>query len=202
MRLAAIVGICLLTSCALGSSAPLVLQATESQDSHLGYSTSQSSAGQSPSNQQKTSSNPAATAIAPCPENSQSTSTAKSDCKPPTKTRKHRKSIAPPTSAQAGPPKTVVPNGGTDDPTVNLSPGVTPQQASREVDSTNKLLATSDANLKKVSGHPLNSSQQDTVKQIKSYMEQAKTAASDGDLQRAYNLAVKANLLSAELAGH
>jgi len=40
------------------------------------------------------------------------------------------------------------------------------------------------------------------VKQIKSYMEQAKGAAKDGDVQRAYNLAVKANLLSAELAEH
>jgi len=64
------------------------------------------------------------------------------------------------------------------------------------------LLATSDANLKKISGRQLNASQQDTVKQIKSYMDQAKKAATGGDVQRAYNLAVKANLLSAELAGH
>jgi hypothetical protein len=32
-------------------------------------------------------------------------------------------------------------------------------------------------------------------------MEQAKEAENDGDVQRAYNLALKANLLSAELAG-
>jgi hypothetical protein len=70
------------------------------------------------------------------------------------------------------------------------------------MESTNQLLATSDANLKKVSGRPLNASQQDTVKQIKSYIDQAKNAAKAGDAQRAYNLAVKANLLSAELAGH
>jgi len=70
------------------------------------------------------------------------------------------------------------------------------------MESTNQLLATSDANLKKIAGRQLSESQQDTVKQIKTYMEQAKNAANGGDLQRAYNLAVKANLLSAELVGH
>lgn len=106
------------------------------------------------------------------------------------------------TNTTPGPTKTVVRNGGTDDSSLNLSSGVSPQQASREADSTNKLLATSDVNLKKISGRQLSPSQQDTVKQIKSYMDQAKKAANDGDLQRAYNLAVKANLLSAELAEH
>jgi len=85
---------------------------------------------------------------------------------------------------------------------VALSPDLSPQQASHQIESTDQLLATSDANLKKISGRQLSANQQDTVKQIKSYMEQAKTAANGGDVQRAYNLAVKANLLSAELVGH
>jgi hypothetical protein len=38
--------------------------------------------------------------------------------------------------------------------------------------------------------------------QIRSYMQQAKEASASGDLERAYNLAVKAHLLSNELAGH
>jgi hypothetical protein len=84
---------------------------------------------------------------------------------------------------------------------VDLSPGLSPQ-ASQQSERTKQLLASSDANLKKISGRQLDESQQDTVKQIKSYMDQAKTAANDGDVQRAYNLAVKANLLSAELVGH
>ena len=103
--------------------------------------------------------------------------------------------------AGSGPTKTVVPNGGTADTTVNLSPGLSPQQASHQIESTNQLLATSDANLKKIAGRQLSANQQDTVKQIKSYMEQARTAANGGDGRRAYNLAVKANLLSAELVG-
>jgi hypothetical protein len=210
MRLAAIVGICVLSFCALGNTAPVaardILQATQSEDNPPGNSTPQSSPTQSPTDQEKTadrSPGSSQTAPAPCPENSQSTSTAKADCKPATKTRTHRKTIAPAqTNKNPGPTKTVVRNGGTDDSNLNLSPGVSPQQASREANSTNKLLATSDANLKKISGRQLNASQQDTVKQIESYMDQAKKATNDGDLQRAYNLAVKANLLSAELAGH
>jgi hypothetical protein len=84
---------------------------------------------------------------------------------------------------------------------VNLSPDPSPQ-ASQQSDRTRQLLESSEANLKKISAHPLDESQQDTVKQIESYVDQARKAADDGDVQRAYNLAVKANLLSAELAGH
>ncbi len=128
----------------------------------------------------------------------------KSDCKPPAtpanKTRKrHHKAVAP---AGTGPSKTVVRNGGTTDPAVDLSPGLSRQQASHRIESTNQLLAASNENLKKISGRQLSANQQDTVTQIKSYMEQAKGAANDGDVQRAYNLALKASLLSAELAGH
>lgn len=204
--MAAIVGICLLLICALGNSAPVaavvVLPVTQSQDNQPDNSTP-STARQSPIDQQKNADSGTSSATAPCPSNSQSSSTAKPDCKPAAKTRKHRKSVAPAqTTTTSGPTKTVVRNGGTNDSSVNLSPGVSPQQASRQTDSTNKLLATSDANLKKISGRQLSASQQDTVKQIKSYMDQAKKAATGGDVQRAYNLAVKANLLSAELAGH
>lgn len=84
---------------------------------------------------------------------------------------------------------------------MDLSPEPNSGQTA-QLKSTNDLLTTSDENLKTISGRQLTASQQDTVKQIKSYMEQAKTAANDGDVQRAHNLAVKANLLSAELAGH
>lgn len=94
-----------------------------------------------------------------------------------------------------------MPKGSVEEPIVDLSPTPSAQQASRR-DAYNQLLATIDANLQKIASRTLSESEQDTVKQIKSYMEQAKGAADDGDAQRAYNLAVKANLLSAELAGH
>jgi len=133
----------------------------------------------------------------------------KPDCKPtasnPTKTRKHRRShkaAAPAASrAETGPTKRVVRNGSTADPTVDLSPRPNQQQASQK-EKTDQLLAISNANLKKLSGRQLSANQKDTVNQVNSYIEQAKGAANDGDVQRAYNLALKANLLSAELVGH
>jgi len=75
------------------------------------------------------------------------------------------------------------------------------QVASQELNSTNQLLASAGANLKQIANRQLDDAQQDTVRQIKSYMEQAKTAAANGEVQRAYTLANKANLLSADLAG-
>jgi hypothetical protein len=218
MPLAAILGMCLLLPWPRPSLVPsmramAVWQSTQSQENQPSNSSPQSSAAQPPTDQQKASDQsaappqPPAATTPPCPENS---STVKSDCKPTestgAKTKKHHrthKAVAPAgTPAETGPTKTVVRNGGTADPTVDLSPDLSPQQASHQIESTNQLLATSDANLKKISGRQLSANQQDTVKQIKSYMEQAKGAANDGDVQRAYNLALKANLLAAELAGH
>jgi hypothetical protein len=225
MFLAAILEACLLLAgrCANfvpSAHAAVLLPITQQPGSPQSNSSSQNSSDQpstsQPStNQQKTadqstsSSQSSAATTAPCPQSSPSGSRPKSDCKPTkstaAKTRKHHptpKPVVPAGTPDAGStPKTVVKNGGTDDSPVALSPGVSPQQASRETDSTNKLLAASDANLEKASGRQLSANQQDTVKQIKSYMKQAKDAEDEGDVQRAYNLAVKANLLSAELAG-
>ena len=99
-----------------------------------------------------------------------------------------------------GPPeRRVIRNGSATDPTTQISPSVPPQKASSQMENTNSLLSTADANLKSISGAQLSASQEDMVKQVKTYMEQAKTAAGAGDLERANNLATKAQLLSAEL---
>lgn len=92
-------------------------------------------------------------------------------------------------------------NGGTSDPMVAISPTQTQQQASQELSTTNQLLANADDNLKQVTRRHLSTDEEDTVKQIQVYMEQARTAIKNGEAQRAYNLANKANLLSADLAG-
>ena len=70
------------------------------------------------------------------------------------------------------------------------------------MEETNRLLAAADLNLKDVAVRGLNASEQATVKQIRSYMDQAKAAADSGDVERAYNLANKANMLAADLNGH
>lgn len=101
-----------------------------------------------------------------------------------------------------GPRKKVVRNGSTADPVVQLAPSVTDQQASQQRQSTTQLLAATDANLSKISARQLSSSQQDMVNQIRNYVQQAKEAEKAGDLQRARNLAFKAQLLSDEVLRH
>ena len=76
------------------------------------------------------------------------------------------------------------------------------EQASSQRQSTTQLLAATDANLKQISSRQLNSTQQDSVSQIRKYMEQAKAAEKAGDVQRAHNLASKALLLSDDLVKH
>jgi hypothetical protein len=108
----------------------------------------------------------------------------------------------PKTATGDGPAKVVVPNGSTTDPKVQLAPGLSQQQASRQRHKINQLLAACTASLKKLSGRQLNPSQQDVVGQIRMYVEQARAALASGDLQRAENLATKANLLADNLAKH
>ena len=117
-----------------------------------------------------------------------------------------RKRKPPPPSRTGEPPpgeptKTVVRNGGASDTKVAISPGMSDQQASQKLQKTNRLLSSTDANLKQIEPRQLSASQQDTVKQIKNYVDQAKEAANKGDVERAYNLASKANMLSADLVG-
>lgn len=95
------------------------------------------------------------------------------------------------------PKKTVVRNGGTTEPPVQLTgtdPAKQPSQA-----TTTELLAATEENLKKLSGRELNADQQQTLTQIRQFMEQSRQATAAGDLEQAQNLASKARLLSDEL---
>lgn len=119
--------------------------------------------------------------------------------KTPSKKRRHKKPATPPSET---PEKKVVRDGGTTDPVVQLAPGMSEEQASSQRQSTSQLLGATDANLKQISSRQLNASQQDSVSQIRKYMEQAKAAENTGDVQRAHNLASKALMLSDDLAKH
>ena len=136
----------------------------------------------------------------PCPGNPGGTTGPQAPCNP-LKRRKHR-TLPPAADPSGAPSKKVVRNGSTAEPAVQLGPGVSQQQASHQVQLTNQLLASTDANLKTAAGRKLTVEQQETMKQIQSFMKESKTAASDGDVQRAYTLATKANLLSSDLVGH
>lgn len=97
------------------------------------------------------------------------------------------------------PPKKVVRNGGSDEPTVQLTGGTAAEQAVHQRSTTDQLNAATEANLEKVKGRKLSPSQQEMKSQIKQFMEQSKTAVAAGDLERGHNLALKAHLLSDEL---
>jgi outer membrane biosynthesis protein TonB len=122
--------------------------------------------------------------------------------KTPAKKRRPRPKKVPVEQPADAPKKVIVNNGGAPDPTLQLSPGVNPEAASRQRQSTNLLLSTAESNLKATEGRQLNPSQQDMVTQVREYLKQAKASADGGDLQRAHNLAFKAKLLSDELAKH
>ena len=96
--------------------------------------------------------------------------------------------------------KVVVRNGGVRESGAQISPGVNDQQAQQQRTVTNQLLATTDANIKKMSGRQLTSTQQSMLDQVNTYVRQSKVAADTGDISRAHMLAVKAQLLSNELA--
>lgn len=139
----------------------------------------------------------------PCPASSDSNSSKPFDCAPAAngKHKKRRPPVQNDEPDSSGPTKTVIRNGGLTDAVISISPSLTGQQAAEKQRSTNQLLAATDANLKTISSHQLTPVDQDTLRQIKSYVEQSKVASNDGDLERAYNLANKAKLLSTDLAG-
>jgi len=94
------------------------------------------------------------------------------------------------------PPKIVVRQGGTSEQSIQLAGG---DQGSPKKDSVNQMLESTEGNLKKISGQSLNTTQQDTVSQIRQFMDQSKEALAGGDMERAHTLAWKAQLLSEDL---
>ena len=184
MTLAVILGLCLMLAPAAGSASGaavrtpwLMLQGTEDAPQ-----TSSQPAG--PPAREKA---PAENASKPKPAASA------------TKKHTHKKQ---PGKATDAPAKVVVPNGSTADPQQQFSSGRNATLASHQVQSVNQLLNATQSNLKQISGRTLNATQQDTVKQIRSYMDQAHKAVDSGDADRARNLALKAHLLSDDLVKH
>jgi hypothetical protein len=97
------------------------------------------------------------------------------------------------------PPRKVVRNGGSAEPTVQLTGGGTTAEQAVHQRSTDQLNAATDENLKKIEGRQLSPNQQEMVSQIKQFRAQSRTALAAGDLERGHNLALKAHLLSDEL---
>jgi outer membrane biosynthesis protein TonB len=127
----------------------------------------------------------------PPPEASAGKATPVKPAPKPAPKRKIVRKPAPPRPEKKLPPAQTEPSG-------QLSAGLTPGETSSQRRSAAQLLDATDSNLRSLR-RALNNDEQSMVQQIRSYMAQSRTAQSDGDTDRAYNLALKANLLSQEL---
>jgi len=123
--------------------------------------------------------------------------------KPPTARPVKPKSTKKPTTAKktapttpAKPNKTVVTEGGAAEGG-QLSAAIPHDEAIHQRLNTAQLLEATEANLKSIT-RVLSNDEQSMVQQIRSYLQQSRAATTDGDTERAYNLALKAHLLSDE----
>ena len=111
--------------------------------------------------------------------------------KPKPKRKPPKKVVVPAPTETTPPPVQPTPDASINAPMTN-------QQADRQRQQTSNLLGSAESNLSNIH-RSLNVDEQNMVAQIRNYISQSRKAMTDGDLERAYNLANKANLLSSEL---
>ncbi|HWR13363.1 MAG TPA: hypothetical protein VN577_00935 [Terriglobales bacterium] len=115
---------------------------------------------------------------------------------PKPKPRPARKVVQPP----APPKKTVVEN--TPAPAQQSGPltaaSISHDEALHQKLDTTQLIEATESNLRGLN-RTLSSNEQTEVQHIRSYVKEAQNAMGNGDFERAYNLALKAHLLSDEL---
>lgn len=116
------------------------------------------------------------------------------------RTRKRRKHT--PSAPNGVPRKIVVREGGATEPAEQIVPGMTPVEATRQRQNAEQWLALTGDQLKQLAGRTLDARQQETVRQIRSYMDGARAALKEGDVRRASTLAQKAHLLAEDLVKH
>ncbi len=114
--------------------------------------------------------------------------------------KKHRRRAT--ATPEGTPRKIVVREGGASEPAAQIVPGMTAEEASRERQNAQQLLGSTDDQLKRLADRVLNAQQQETVGQIRNYMNGARGALQEGDVSRASTLAEKAHLLSDDLLKH
>jgi hypothetical protein len=96
----------------------------------------------------------------------------------------------------------MVREGGASEPAAQIAPDMTPAEAVSQRQNAERLLGSSDDQLKLLAGRTLDARQQETVGQIRNYMGGARSALQEGDLRRANTLAQKAHLLADDLVKH
>lgn len=94
------------------------------------------------------------------------------------------------------PPRIVIQEGGSSAQSGQAGTGA----PGDDNQATQQLLDSTDINIRNIEKRQLSANERSTLVQIKDYAAQSKQAMKDGDLVRAHNLAVKAHLLSDDLA--
>ncbi len=97
------------------------------------------------------------------------------------------------------PPKAVVPEGSNPQAQGQLTAQLSRQETLHDQLNTSQLLQATENNLGILSKRQLSDADQSVVQHIRSYVQQSREATQEGDVERAYNLAFKAHLLSDEL---
>jgi outer membrane biosynthesis protein TonB len=146
----------------------------------------------------------------PAPENTTPASAPPAQ-KPKPKPRKPAAHKPPPVTAQAPPtePKAEPPKQEAAQPeptrpaapdnSVQITAAVPPSAAQSQRQSTEQLLRSSKAKLESVT-RALNDDERAMASQARDYIAQSNQAMQQGEVERAYNLAVKASLLADELS--
>ena len=117
----------------------------------------------------------------------------------PVKSKKrlrHRKPA--PAAATNNPPKPVSKPETTPDTNVQITAEIPQNVANARRQQTEGLLQAAEGNLKKIN-RTLSDGEESMQRQVRNYITQSRLAMQDGDLDRAYQLANKAQLLSQEL---
>lgn len=96
----------------------------------------------------------------------------------------------------------MVREGGAREPAEQIVPGLSPAEAARQRQNAEQWLNSTDRELKQLPERSLNPEQQETIGQIRNYMDGAHQALREGDVRRASTLAEKAHLLSEDLVRH
>jgi len=121
---------------------------------------------------------------------------------PPVKpTPKRHKPASTKTQPSDGPKKVVVREGGAREPAEQMAPDITPAEALRQRQNAEQWLGSADDRLKQLASRRLDVPQQETVGQIRNYVQGARSALKEGDVRRASTLAEKAHLLAEDLIG-
>lgn len=89
--------------------------------------------------------------------------------------------------------------GGITEQSIQLAGGSPGAETTQKRESTNQMLIETEENLKKVAGSQLSAAQQNSVSQIRQFVNQSKSAMASADYERAHTFAWKAKVLSEDL---